>query len=172
MSFGPIKVAQLVEVIIRKCDVSMDWKIGFYCWYIGYRAASKRNSTLIIKWEEYQQKINKIAEISTIYQFGTDKSTKKLSMKQCTEQRRKLVKILDIYQIYWWYINNISYISFFNYSFLIYFFILNIYYHFIFNYFLYLSHLCMTCSYLQSIVLSKLHVLIWILSSTRWAPFI
>ena len=42
---------------------------------------------------------------------------------------------------------------------IIYFFILNLYYHFIFNYFLYLSHLCITCSYLQSI-LSKLHILL------------
>ena len=85
----------------------------------------------------------------------------------------------QIYQIYRRYIGEIleiflktlkkKYSSFFLFFYL--FFIFNLYYHFIFNYFLYLSHLCMTCSYLQSILL-KFHVLVWILSSTRWTLFI
>ena len=47
--------------------------------------------------EEYWKHFQKITKILTIYQFGTNKSTKKLSVKRCAEQRKKLVKISEIY---------------------------------------------------------------------------
>ena len=106
----------------------------------------------------------------SIYQFATDKSTKKSSMKPRVEQWRKSIKISKIYRRYIRYITDISDISpiyrenieknfesFFKniYIFLIIFklfifnlfFILNLYYYFILNYFLYLSYLCITYSY-------------------------
>ena len=100
-----------------------------------------------------------ISAKSAKYRFEIDKLAKKSSMKWHVEQWRKLVKILEIIGYIGKYIGYIADISgkyqrffwklfFFNFYLFNLFFILNLYYHFIFKYFLYLSHLCMTCSYL------------------------
>ena len=68
--------------------------------YIGYRTTSKGYWASIIKREEYWKNIEKIVEISMIYWFGTDKSAKKSRVKRRAEQRRKAVKISEIYQQY------------------------------------------------------------------------
>ena len=97
------------QVTQDKWDETMDWKIGFYQWYF----------TNILDIRRHQTKFNtnyrtggistKKSVKSTIYRFGTNKSTKKSSVKRCAEQRRKLVKISEIYR---WYIDEyIGYIG-------------------------------------------------------------
>ena len=73
-----------------------------FCRYIGYWTTPKGYWVPIIEQEEYRKNIGKIAEISTIYQFRIDKSTKK-SENEATHEATQ-----EVCQKYLRYIGDIS----------------------------------------------------------------